>query len=134
MLWICVNHENLSSRGQVNQEKPGSLVGIRLREERQRLGIRQSDAALLAGVSREMWGKYERGSVPSSTVLLALMGHGFDVNWVLGGTRVLADESTLNEPEQRLIEDFRSTDDEGRAAIQRTARLEALRAITEARS
>lgn len=103
-----------------------SQVGIRLREERERIGITQQSAALLCGVTREQWGRYERGSMPNSQVLVHLIGHGFDVNRILGGSRTITD-NTLTEPEETLVDDFRSTDDEGRAAITRTARMEAQR-------
>lgn len=87
------------------------LGAQRLRNERTRLGIGQGDAALLAGVSRNMWGAYERGlSSPGADVLMRLVGHG-----------------TLSEPEEALFTDYRDTDDEGRAAITRTARMEAQR-------
>lgn len=115
------------SLDQAQQEKLTSLVGDRLRAERERIGIRQADAALLCGVTREMWGRYERGAMPNSGVLVALIGHGFDVNWILGGTRLINDEGTLPERERELLERYRSTDEEGRAAIDRAAAMEALR-------
>lgn len=100
----------------------------RLREERERIGVKQADAALLAGVSRNMWGAYERGEAkPGADVLLALMQHGFDLNYVLGGTRLINDEGTLPERERTLLERYRSTDDDGRNAVDRIAALEAMR-------
>ena len=99
----------------------------RLREERNRIGIDQSDAALLAGVSRNMWGAYERGvSAPGAPVLVRLLGHGFDLNYILGGSRTIS-ESTLSPDEETLIEQYRSMDAEGRASVTRAAMLEALR-------
>lgn len=74
-----------------------------------------------------MWGKYERGAMPSSSVLVALIQHGFDVNWVLGGQRLINDEGTLPERERTLLERYRATDDDGRNAIDRIAALEAMR-------
>lgn len=103
------------------------LGAQRLRNERTRLGIGQGDAALLAGVSRNMWGAYERGlSSPGADVLMRLVGHGIDLNYVLGGSRTIT-TGTLSEPEEALFTDYRDTDDEGRAAITRTARMEAQR-------
>jgi transcriptional regulator with XRE-family HTH domain len=106
--------------------------GIRLREERDRLHITQQDAALLVGLTHTMWSRYERGvAKPNADVLLGLAGHGFDVNYVLGGSRT-ASENNLVEPEERLVFDYRSTDDEGRAQISRTARIEAQRVASAA--
>lgn len=110
--------ETQSSLANQFQEKPSSLVGIRLREERERIGITQADAALLVGVSREMWGRYERGAMPSSEVLLRAQGHGFDVNYILGGARVLSEATLVNE-ERTLIERYRAVDGAGKAAILR---------------
>ncbi len=70
---------------------PSSLVGYRLREERERLGLKQSEIAELAGVSREMWGRYERGALPGSEVLIALASikspEKLDVLYVITGQR-----------------------------------------------
>lgn len=103
-----------------------SLVGIRLREERERIGITQADAGLFAGVTREQWGRYERGALPNADALLKLQGHGFDVNYILGGSRMLTD-ATLSAEERQLLGNFRSTDDDGRASLLRAGQMEALR-------
>lgn len=64
-----------------------SHPGERLRAQRLELGLTQSAAATNCGVSREMWGKYERGEAkPGSDVLTAMSGAGFDVPFVLTGT------------------------------------------------
>lgn len=86
----------------------------------------QADAALLGSVTREMWGRYERGAMPSAHVLLLVQGHGFDVNYILGGSRTLS-ESTLTEDEEELLRSYRSTDHEGRQAVLRMARMECSR-------
>lgn len=100
-------------------------LGERLRSERERLGIGQADAALLAGVSRNMWGAYERGlSVPNGDVLVRLLGQGVDVNWCLGGMRLINDERTLPDRERVLLERYRSMDEEGRLALDRAAAME----------
>ena len=109
-----------------------SHVGIRLCEERKRIGLSQLSAGLIAGVSREQWGRYERGSMPNAVVLVALIGQGFDVNYILGGARTLS-ESTLGEAEELVLHCYRCTDDEGRASIERLARMEAAR-VTQVRT
>lgn len=99
-------------------------VGIRLREERARLDLSQESASVLAGVRREQWSRYESGAMPGGEALLRLLGHGFDVNYILGGSRTIA-PGAGSDTEAHLVADFRDTDNEGRAAITRTARLEA---------
>ena len=61
-------------------------IGERLKHERMRLGIGQAAAAALVGVTRNMWGRYERaGCVPNGVVLFAARKAGFNVDYVLGG-------------------------------------------------
>ena len=65
-----------------------SLSAVRLKDERLRLGINQAEAGDLCGVSREMWGKYERGAaVPGGEVLFSFASAGADVQYVLTGER-----------------------------------------------
>jgi len=71
----------------------------RLLEERKRLGLSQADAAAACGVSREMWGKYERGAAsPGCDVMAAFSATGADVLYILTGRReqpALEDIKTL---------------------------------------
>lgn len=92
-----------------------------------RLELSQADAALVTGVTREMWGRYERGAMPNAEVLLKAMGAGFDVNYILGGSRFLneSSESRLTDNERRLIEHFRKVDEQGQSTIFRVAENEA---------
>lgn len=73
-----------------------------------------------------MWGRYERGAVPGADVLERISGSGFDVAYVVGGERAPQGSSLTND-ERELLSNYRSTDDEGRAAIKRSAHLEAMR-------
>jgi transcriptional regulator with XRE-family HTH domain len=60
----------------------------RLAEERKRLGLSQSKVASDCGVSREMWGKYERGSAtPGCDVIARFAGLGADAIYILTGRR-----------------------------------------------
>lgn len=60
----------------------------RVAEERKRLGISQAVAASACGVSREMWGKYERGSAsPGCDVIVRFAAVGADVLYILTGRR-----------------------------------------------
>jgi transcriptional regulator with XRE-family HTH domain len=57
-------------------------------EERKRLGMNQEAAAMACGISREMWGKYERGkAVMGAEVLAKFAATGADVQYILTGQR-----------------------------------------------
>ncbi len=108
---------------------PSSLVGYRLREERERLGLKQSEIAELAGVSREMWGRYERGALPGCEVLIALASikspEKLDVLYIITGQRSApVDEAQALPPRERaLIDNYRACDDDGKRVIEGAARL-----------
>jgi transcriptional regulator with XRE-family HTH domain len=62
------------------------IIGERLREERKRLGLSQTDFARLAGVHLNTQSRYEKGErEPDSSYLETLGKKGVDVNYVLFG-------------------------------------------------
>lgn len=64
-------------------------IGERLREERDRLGLSQHEAADVAGVRREMWGKYERGlAEPGVSIIERFCTHGADALFIVSGQRL----------------------------------------------
>lgn len=68
--------------------KNNSLIGDFLKDERKRLGLSQAEAAEKCGVSREIWGKYERGiTMPGSEALYAFAHYGADMQYVFTGVR-----------------------------------------------
>ncbi|WP_422086370.1 helix-turn-helix domain-containing protein [Variovorax sp.] len=68
----------------------------RLREERKRLGLNQTDFSAFAGVSTETQSNYERGSrKPDSEYLEAIALHGVDVGYLLTGVRSGAVDARL---------------------------------------
>lgn len=77
----------------------------RLKTERKRLGLNQSEAGLVVGVSREMWGKYERGAKPGGDVFIAMQKHGFNINYILAGSNLLDVKISPNEVD--LLDKFR---------------------------
>lgn len=76
---------------------PSSLVGYRLKEERERLFRSQADAGQAVGVSREMWGRYERGAMPGGETLITFAAIGMDVTYILTGKRSQLIESKPDE-------------------------------------
>lgn len=71
------------------REKPTkSTFGSRLKEERERFGYTQEEAAEVALVRREIWCKYEADKVdPGSKVLQRFGEHGADVLYILTGKK-----------------------------------------------
>jgi transcriptional regulator with XRE-family HTH domain len=65
-----------------------SAIGDRLRRERERLGLSQTDFAALAGASKRAQIRYEAGErSPDAEYLARLARHGVDVLWVITGKR-----------------------------------------------
>lgn len=59
-------------------------IGVRLRQERKRLGWSQREIGLLGGVAANAQGKYESGErMPKADYLAALASAGVDVLYVL---------------------------------------------------
>lgn len=62
--------------------------GERLREERQRLGLNQTEFAGLAGVQKQAQLKYEKGErSPDANYLAAIAAAGADVQYIVTGVR-----------------------------------------------
>lgn len=75
--------------------------GLRLREERKRIGIIQVKAAEIAGVKEQTWVRYEKRGEPFDLKVVQLLeAHGFDMIYVIFNIR----KSTLCvEPEQQQL-------------------------------
>ncbi len=97
-----------------------SLFGERLKEERERLGLSQATAGANAGVSREMWGKYERGAMPGGDVILSLARLGFDMAYLFTGQRGMAPAPALKPDEAALLDNYRHCSTEGKKAVNTT--------------
>ncbi|MFJ2713440.1 helix-turn-helix domain-containing protein [Pseudomonas sp. NPDC087346] len=100
------DYENSSSHNQGVYVNFYSLSTERLKAERKRLGLNQAGAAEQCGVSREIWGRYERGlAVPGGEVLFSFANAGADVQYILTGVR-----SSVSSVEEHLVlERFRSS-------------------------
>lgn len=98
----CVNdYENSSSHLQGVKVTFSSLSAERMKEERIRLGLKQASAAELCGVSREIWGRYERGvAVPGGEVLFSFAKAGADIQFVLTGKHSVGAEMEASSSTQ----------------------------------
>ncbi|ECI4646551.1 XRE family transcriptional regulator [Salmonella enterica subsp. salamae] len=84
-------------------------MGDRIREERKKLKLNQSDFAELAGCSRNAQAIYERGeSLPGSAYLVRLSEIGVDVQYILTGQRLPLTEISMEE--RALLENYRAMD------------------------
>jgi transcriptional regulator with XRE-family HTH domain len=82
-------------------------IGDRIREERKKLQLSQSDFAKLAGCSRNAQAVYERNeSLPGAAYLLSLSGMGIDVLYVLTGATT-PNIGDISNDEIELIKLFR---------------------------
>ncbi|EDU3806377.1 helix-turn-helix transcriptional regulator [Salmonella enterica subsp. enterica serovar Hartford] len=92
-------------------------IGVRIREERKRLklNLTQAQAAMICGISREMWGKYERGqAMPGGDVLPSFAEAGADIQYILLGEVRL----TENQEEKALLENYRAMNEAARLNMQ----------------
>lgn len=95
-------------------------VGERLREERERLGMSQTDFGALLGVSRGTQKNYELGaSSLDLRYVTALEVHGVDAAYVLTGRRSTPLDQLFSPAEEHLIKQFRTISDDDQKAIRR---------------
>lgn len=72
--------------------------GQRLRAERKRLGLSQTDFAAVAGVTKKTQMLYEADErVPDANYLAAIFKSSADVNFILTGTKISAANSSAND-------------------------------------
>jgi transcriptional regulator with XRE-family HTH domain len=77
-------------------------LGARIKEERQRLGLNQTDFAALAGASRRAMVNWESdGASPLATALIAWANAGVDAVYILTGRRA----AERLPPDDELVED-----------------------------
>ena len=94
-------------------------LGARLRIARKGLEKSQDDMAAVCGVSREMWGKYERdAAMPGGEVLIKVALAGIDMNYILTGECAggVKPAPTLTAEEETMLGYFRDASKEVRRA------------------
>lgn len=80
-------------------------IGNRLREERERLGLKQEEMANLGGVGRGAQLRYEKGEgAPGADYLSALSTRGLDVLYVVCGIRKM--HTTASPEQSRLLDAY----------------------------
>lgn len=95
-------------------------VGERLREERERLGLTQTEFGVLLGVSRGTQKNYELGANSLDLrYVAALEERGVDAAYVLTGRRSTPNGQLFTAAEEELINQFRSIPEDDQKAIRR---------------
>lgn len=94
----------------INEIVPG--FGLRLKEERKRLGLSQSELGQLAGVQRLAQSQYEaETSTPTVRYLCQINAAGVDLSYLLFGVPSNRHTSTSAETRRIEIEAFKLTED-----------------------
>lgn len=101
-------------------------IGARLREERDRLGLNQTDFGAIGGVSKMSQINYEKNEhSPSAAYLGALAKQGVDVLYVITGVHAdsaQASQAGLSQVHRELIDCFDRADDDGKRALRTISR------------
>lgn len=103
-----------------DQQEKDISVCLRLREEREALGLGQQEIAAAVDVSLKTVGRWEKVIAIPSDKLASLCLLGFDVVYVLTGQRQPQQESSLNEPEKELVANYRGLRDQQQDFIRET--------------
>lgn len=96
-------------------------MGGRIKEERKRLGLNQTEFAALAGVQISAQTNYENDKrAPDAAYLAALAAAGVDVLYVLTGAKAGVDLA-LRPDEAALLDNYRHSPPEAQAALKATS-------------
>ena len=92
-------------------------IGARLREERKRIGLSQTEFGIGAGVAMKTQLNYEAGErSPDGVYFAAVAGMGVDVRYVITGSRDYEPPEALTSEEQVLLEHYRAASRDTRNA------------------
>ena len=96
-------------------ENVREIIGLRLKEERERLGYSQADFAAAGGASKRSQIDWEQGKlVPNAEFLALVVSLGVDVQYVLTGKVSTAELST---DEDELLRGYRCLDIRGKVSV-----------------
>lgn len=85
-----------------------SGIGLRLRQERERLGLSQKIFGEIGGVEANAQGKYENGDrAPKADYLSRVAARGVDVLFVLTGARTPTLVDNLTQVEEKVLVNYR---------------------------
>lgn len=97
-----------------------SVIGDRLREERESLRMSQAAFGEIGGVKANAQGKYESGErFPGADYLAAVAAAGVDVLYVLTGTRTPLPVAGLSPLEEKVLVNYRCLPANDKETIER---------------
>ncbi|KAA6177269.1 helix-turn-helix domain-containing protein [Pseudomonas veronii] len=97
-----------------------SAIGLRLRQERERLGLSQKNFGEIGGVEANAQGKYENGGrAPKADYLSRVAAKGVDILYVLTGTPTPTQLENLSHLEEKVLGNYRAMFKEDQDAIRR---------------
>ena len=97
-----------------------SGIGLRLRQERERLGLSQKTFGEIGGVEANAQGKYENGDrAPKADYLSRVAARGVDVLYVLTGNPPPTLVDNLSQLEEKVLISYRVLHKEDQDAIRR---------------
>ncbi|CDH19947.1 helix-turn-helix transcriptional regulator [Xenorhabdus bovienii] len=92
-------------------------IGSRLREERMRLNLTQVELADIGGIHKNTQGNYENDQKsPDAKYLERIAALGIDILYIITGTRSAQPDISMEE--RKLVENYRSMNEESRLNIQ----------------
>nr|WP_308907891.1 helix-turn-helix transcriptional regulator [Pseudomonas canadensis] len=96
-------------------------IGARLRQQRAQAGLTQDQLAEHLGVSKRTQGNYESGASDPPASYLSIAGEtlGFDVLYIVSGTRTTLKTDALSEAEDSIVQQYRSIPADDQRAIRR---------------
>lgn len=96
-------------------------IGSRLQEERKRCGMTQNQLAEALGISKRTQANYESGSSDATASYLSNVAvqFNFDVPYILTGERTTLALDSLDEVEDRIVQQYRSIPADDQRAIRR---------------
>lgn len=99
-----------------------SVIGDRLREERERMGLSQGAFGEIGGVKANAQGNYEKGDrSPGADYLASVAKVGVDVLYIITGRRLPAELDSFSQIELDVIGYLRDMSDDDRATFVRMA-------------
>lgn len=95
-------------------------IGDRLKEERSRLGLSQTDLGAVGGVGKTTQINYEKGTgSPDAKYLSAVAALGIDILYVVTGVSTPHVVDGFTAAENKLVNQFRALPEPDQAAVQR---------------
>lgn len=95
-------------------------VGERLKEERSRLGLSQTELGAVGGVGKTTQINYEKDSgSPTANYLIAVATVGVDMMYVLSGVRTTRPVEGLSVTEEKVLDNYRSLPESDKASVRR---------------